>query len=75
MIFACLGGKGLEGTVTKISGKEEGSWRSILDVTWANGTSNKYRLGVDGKIDLFCAKEATGGHFYRDHLPTLGLYY
>lgn len=39
---------------------------------WSSGSSNVYRLGHKGKVDLKCTVDADGGRYYRDHLPVLG---
>jgi hypothetical protein len=41
-------------------------------VTWADGTTNVYRVGHKGKVDLKCVGEAAGGFYYKEHLPRLG---
>lgn len=41
-------------------------------MTWTSGSTNVYRMGHKGKIDLKYAQEAIGGSYYRDHLPVLG---
>lgn len=46
--------------------------RSVASVTWADGTTNVYRVGHKGKVDLKCIADAQGGHYYKDHLPKLG---
>ena len=39
---------------------------------WASGSSNVYRLGHKGKVDLKYVIDTIGGYYYRDHLPILG---
>lgn len=46
--------------------------RSVASVTWADGTTNVYRVGHKGKVDLKCVGEAAGGFYYKEHLPRLG---
>ncbi|CAL1535859.1 unnamed protein product [Lymnaea stagnalis] len=41
-------------------------------VVWRNGSSNTYRLGIEGKVDLKYVKPASGGTFYKHHLPVVG---
>ncbi len=53
-------------------GWENESGRSVANVTWVGGVTNVYRLGHKGKVDLKYIADASGGHYYRDHLPTLG---
>lgn len=39
---------------------------------WTSGSTNVYRLGHKGKVDLKYTVESEGGKYYRDHLPILG---
>jgi E3 ubiquitin-protein ligase mind-bomb len=66
------GGEGKPGKVLDIRGWENESGRSVANVTWVGGVTNVYRLGHKGKVDLKYISDATGGHYYRDHLPVLG---
>jgi len=43
----------------------------VLDVRWDSGSNNRYRLGLDGKVDLQAAVKSSGGFVYADHLPKL----
>ena len=56
-----------------IRGWDVETGRSVASVTWADGTTNVYRVGHKGKVDLKCVGEAAGGFYYRDHLPRLGM--
>ena len=43
-------------------------------VQWTfTGTSNVYRVGHKGKVDLKYIQEGQGGFYYRDHLGILGM--
>lgn len=42
---------------------------------WSSGSTNVYRLGHKGKVDLKYVVDARGGYYYRDHLPVLGRNY
>ncbi|XP_053308066.1 E3 ubiquitin-protein ligase MIB2 isoform X3 [Spea bombifrons] len=66
------GGEGKLGRVVDIRGWDVETGRSVASVTWADGTTNVYRVGHKGKVDLKSITEASGGHYYRDHLPKLG---
>lgn len=55
-----------------IRGWDVETGRSVASVTWADGTTNVYRVGHKGKVDLKCVGEAAGGFYYREHLPRLG---
>ncbi|XP_030737172.2 E3 ubiquitin-protein ligase MIB2 isoform X1 [Globicephala melas] len=69
----CLpGGEGKPGRVVDIRGWDVETGRSVASVTWADGTTNVYRVGHKGKVDLKCVGEAAGGFYYREHLPRLG---
>lgn len=67
------GGEGKTGKVMDIRGWETESGRSVASVTWSSGSTNVYRLGHKGKVDLKYIQDAPGGFFYRDHLPVLGV--
>jgi len=64
------GGVGSEGTVQEVGGRDD-SWNSVLGVQWDSGSDNRYRLGLDGKVDLSAVVESSGGFVYADHLPKL----
>ncbi|XP_075213933.1 E3 ubiquitin-protein ligase mind bomb 2 [Lycorma delicatula] len=66
------GGEGKTGRVMDIRGWDNESARSVVNVTWTSGSTNVYRLGHKGKVDIKCVQEATGGNYYREHLPILG---
>ncbi|XP_066547687.1 E3 ubiquitin-protein ligase MIB2 [Amia ocellicauda] len=66
------GGEGKIGKVVDIRGWDTESGRSVASVTWANGTTNVYRMGHKGKVDLKYVSDIAGGHYYKDHLPKLG---
>lgn len=67
------GGEGKPGRVVDIRGWDVETGRSVASVTWADGTTNVYRVGHKGKVDLKCVGEAAGGFYYREHLPRLGM--
>lgn len=67
------GGEGKAGTVTDIRGWETESGRSVASVRWSSGSTNVYRLGHLGKVDLRCIQDVPGPTYYRDHLPVLGM--
>lgn len=56
-----------------IRGWDVETGRSVASVTWADGTTNVYRVGHKGKVDLRCVGEAAGGFYYKEHLPKLGM--
>ncbi|XP_007905447.1 E3 ubiquitin-protein ligase MIB2 isoform X1 [Callorhinchus milii] len=66
------GGEGKTGKVVDIRGWDTESGRSVSSVAWSNGTTNVYRMGHKGKVDLKYVTDATGGYYYKDHLPKLG---
>jgi len=55
----------------EVGGRDE-SWNSVLEVQWDSGSTNRYRLGLDGKVDLLAVIESSGGFAYAEHLPKLG---
>ena len=67
-----VGGPGKQGKVLDIRGWDSESGRSVANVQWDNGTTNVYRVGHKGKVDVKYVQEASGGFYYRDHLPKLG---
>ncbi|MFT7804590.1 E3 ubiquitin-protein ligase MIB2 [Arapaima gigas] len=66
------GGEGKVGKVVDIRGWDTESGRSVASVTWSNGTTNVYRMGHKGKVDLKYVTDVTGGYYYKEHLPKLG---
>ncbi|XP_059139910.1 E3 ubiquitin-protein ligase MIB2-like [Physella acuta] len=66
------GGDGKEGTVTDFSNGDDTHFKCMARVSWTAGSSNVYRIGFKAKVDLKCVKAASGGNFYRNHLPVLG---
>ncbi|KAL6431933.1 hypothetical protein ACFW04_007392 [Cataglyphis niger] len=66
------GGRGKTGRVMDIRGWDNESSRSVATVTWSTGSTNVYRLGYKGCVDLCYVEEATAGTYYKEHLPLLG---
>ncbi|XP_014603514.1 PREDICTED: E3 ubiquitin-protein ligase MIB2 [Polistes canadensis] len=66
------GGSGKSGRVMDIRGWDNESSRSVATVTWSIGSTNVYRLGYKGCVDLCYIEEATAGTYYKEHLPLLG---
>ena len=66
------GGRGKTGRVMDIRGWDNESSRSVATVTWSKGSTNVYRLGYKGCVDLCYVEEATTGTYYKEHLPLLG---
>ena len=66
------GGLGNVGVVTDVRGWEHESYRSVVSVKWKEATTNVYRLGHKGKVDVTCIVFSSGGSYYKDHLPNLG---
>ena len=64
---------GKTGRVIDIRGWDNESSRSVANVTWTSGSTNVYRLGHKGKVDLKYVQDAVGGFYYREHLPILGI--
>ncbi|KAJ8668122.1 hypothetical protein QAD02_009785 [Eretmocerus hayati] len=70
------GGSGQTGTVIDIRGWDNESSRSVALVSWnESGSTNVYRLGYKGCVDLCYVLEAVGGTYYKEHLPLLGQVY
>ena len=67
------GGEGKIGKVTDIRGWDAESGRSVAHVTWVSSSStNVYRVGHKGKVDLKYITAARGSEYYKEHLPVLG---
>ncbi|XP_070516518.1 E3 ubiquitin-protein ligase MIB2 isoform X3 [Cardiocondyla obscurior] len=66
------GGRGKTGRVMDIRGWDNDSSRSVATVTWSTGSTNVYRLGFKGCVDLCYVEEANPGSYYKEHLPLLG---
>ncbi|KAL7645433.1 UNVERIFIED_CONTAM: hypothetical protein RMT77_003819 [Armadillidium vulgare] len=66
------GGEGKWGRVTEIRGWDNESGRSVASVTWLSNTTNVYRVGHKGKVDVKYIQPATNGNIYLQHLPILG---
>ncbi|XP_057330330.1 E3 ubiquitin-protein ligase MIB2-like isoform X1 [Microplitis mediator] len=66
------GGPGKTGRVIDIRGWDNESSRSVATVTWASGSTNVYRLGYKGCVDLCYVEYGTCGTYYKEHLPVLG---
>lgn len=63
---------GKSGLVVEIRGWDNISCRSVANVSWVSGSTNVYRLGHKGNVDLKYVQSASGGFYYRDHMPILG---
>lgn len=69
------GGNGKTGKVIELRGWDRESGMSVACVEWSTtGTTNVYRVGHKGKVDLKYIQEGDGGFYYRDHLIVLGVY-
>lgn len=68
------GGEGKTGRVMEIRGWDNESCRSVANVSWVTGSTNVYRLGHKGNVDLKYIQPAAGGYYYRDHMPVLGMF-
>ncbi|XP_055385955.1 E3 ubiquitin-protein ligase MIB2 [Condylostylus longicornis] len=66
------GGEGKTGRVMEIRGWDNESCRSVANVSWVTGSTNVYRLGHKGNVDLRYVTPTTGGYYYKDHMPILG---
>ncbi|KAK0063327.1 E3 ubiquitin-protein ligase MIB2, partial [Biomphalaria pfeifferi] len=49
----------------------ESTYRTQAGVLWVEGAGYTYRLGHNGKVDLEYVKPASGGFYYKTHLPVL----
>jgi E3 ubiquitin-protein ligase mind-bomb len=69
------GGEGKTGWVVEIQDWQKESCRSVASVAWETNTTNVYRVGHKGQVDLMALEHASGGFYYEDHLPLLGTNY
>ena len=58
--------------MSSVKGWDSESGRSVAHVTWPSGSTNVYRVGHKGKVDLKYVTPSSGGSYYRDHLAVLG---
>lgn len=63
---------GKTGRVMEIRGWDNESCRSVANVSWVSGSTNVYRLGHKGNVDLKYVVPTNGGFYYKDHMPVLG---
>lgn len=56
----------------EIRGWDNESCRSVANVSWVTGSTNVYRLGHKGNVDLKYIVPAGAGYYYKDHMPVLG---
>jgi len=71
-VVLLVGGCGKQGRVLDIRGWDSESGRSVANIAWDTGSTNVYRLGHKGKIDLKYIQDSGGGGYYREHLLKLG---
>ena len=56
-----------------VRGWDNESGRSVANVFWvSSGSTNVYRLGHKGKVDIKYMEDSAGIFYYKDHLPVLG---
>lgn len=55
-----------------VRGWDNESKRSVANVMWQSGSTNVYRIGHKGKVDLKYVVDAPGYFYYPEHLPVLG---
>ena len=73
LFFFQDGGDGKIGRVVDIRGWDNESGNSVANVVWSTGSTNVYRVGHKGKVDLRLVHSAVGGYYYREALPILGV--
>lgn len=66
------GGTQSVGLVLDVRGWETESFRSVACVKWKPTSTNVYRVGHKGKVDLTCVTDGIGPSYYKNHLPKLG---
>ena len=65
------GGDGQIGRVIDVRGWDDESARSVANVEWSSGSTNVYRLGHKGKVDLRVVHSTVGGSYFREALPVV----
>ena len=58
--------------MTQIGNWRSRSYSSSVEVQWPDESSNLYRMGYVGKVDVKYSEAESPGMYYRDHLPILG---
>ncbi|XP_068753853.1 E3 ubiquitin-protein ligase MIB2-like [Montipora capricornis] len=66
------GGPQSIGVVLDVRGWEAESFRSVACVKWKPTSTNVYRVGHKGKVDLKSIADGFGYSYYKNHLPKLG---
>jgi len=66
------GGAQSVGQVLEVRGWEMESFRSVACVKWKPTSTNVYRVGHKGKVDLTCISDGIGVSYYKNHFPKLG---
>lgn len=66
------GGPQSIGLVLDVRGWETESFRSVACVRWKPTSTNVYRVGHKGKVDLSSVTDGLGYSYYKNHLPKLG---
>lgn len=74
MLFFVFFLLGKYGRVIDVRGWDNETSHSVANVTWTSGSTNVYRVGHKGKMDLKYMEASAGGSYYRDHLPLLGMF-
>lgn len=46
-----------------------------VEVAWDTGHINVYRLGYKGCVDVKAVESASGGFYYKDHLPVFSTFF
>lgn len=73
IINVTFAGGNNRGIVTDVCGWDDNTDWNACHVTWShNDSSNLYRIGYEGKVDLKYVEDAPDGYYYRDHLPITG---
>lgn len=67
------GGDGQIGRVIDVRGWDDESARSVANVEWSSGSTNVYRLGHKGKVDLRVVHSTVGGSYFREALPVVSI--
>jgi hypothetical protein len=69
------GGPGKRGKIMEIGTFSGGHYRGGVRVRWDCKPDSQlgYKVGAEGKVDLVAKSKTSGGSYYPEHLPRLGI--
>lgn len=77
LTFILIGGEGEVGKVVKLVTWNNNSYRGGVQIKWKSMSDIKtFRLGGEGCVDVIYTRvteNASGGNYYPEHLPRVGM--